>query len=220
MLPQNEIQIQTRDKYPTFEDFSRSVTPGNLSVIYKDVESIEDSVSMQRLMLSDINTIYSDGTTHPAINYIEEWLNYLVNIMSLNKGLQLVTDVAWLILDDYGHFYLTDLKILFKNILKQKYGKFYACVDAQRIMFSFDQYSEERKAVIEQMKKTIRKQEDIINVDQLWKQVKGELWEKLKSEGWNGDKLWEELEKRMKDTFPIRLEKEKQRLSANRNNQQ
>lgn len=211
MIPSTPIQIQVFDKFPTFEIFIEQLKPANLILIYSDINSIEESISEERVTLEDINKIYSSKDMFAGIEYLSRWLNYLQDFLNINNRLTKPYDVAVMIYKDHRHFYLTDLKLIFEKIMRAEYGPFYGSVDSQRLIVSFTSYNVERYKVYKKALHTIRHQ--IVNgEEQLKSNLKEVVWQELQDENMPKDQLWPEFEKRVNERFPKVMESEARRL--------
>lgn len=144
----SEIQLKTRQSYKTYKDFLDDYKPEQLIVIYDDINTIEQSVLCVRLTIDDVDKVYSGDKFSAGIDYLSKWLDFVNRFSNINKPLVEIKAVAIMIFTDYKHLHLSDLKVLFKNLMIGAYGSFYGSVDAQRILTAFATYSMERKKTI------------------------------------------------------------------------
>jgi len=167
MLPldnRTPIQLNVLNLYPTYTRFFNDYKPIQLLVQYNDIKTIRKSVSQQRISINDIDVIYSTAEFKAGIDFINFWIIYLNQFSNIAKPLIETKALAVILFEDYKHFYLSDFKVIFQQIMRSEYGSFYASVDAQRILTAFSKYNELRQ--VEQY--TIRKQilkmgDDFIN---------------------------------------------------------
>lgn len=145
-----EIQLKTRQSYKTYKEFLQDYKPEQLLVLYDDISTVEKSVAGVRLTIDDVDKVYSSDQFSAGVNYLELWLDFVNRFSNINKPLVETRAVAFMIHNDYKHFHLADLKVIFKNLMIGEYGSFYGSVDAQRILTAFAQYaSARRKAILE-----------------------------------------------------------------------
>lgn len=142
------LQQKTLEAYPTFQAFMADYKPEQLLVVYADVRTVLKSVSSIRLALSDIAVLYDNKTLKAGLKYITDWLDFVNRFSNINKPLVETSTVAYMIYNRFGHFYFSDLKILFEKLMCGEFGNFYGSVDAQRILTSFSLYDTERKKQI------------------------------------------------------------------------
>lgn len=144
------LQLKTRLSYPSYKEFMQDYKPEQLLVLYDDINTVSQSVLCVRLTISDVDSVYSGDKFSAGVDYIEKWLDFVNRFSNINKPLIETKAVAYMIYNDYRHFHLADLKVLFKNLMIGEYGSFYGSVDAQRILTAFAQYaSARRKAILE-----------------------------------------------------------------------
>ena len=138
------IQLKTRQSYNTYKNFLVDYKPEQLLVLYDDINSIAQSVVCVRLTVEDVNAVYSYDKFPAGVDYVEKWLDFLNRFSNINKPLVETKAVAYMLYNDYKHFHLADLKVLFKLLMMGEYGSFYGSVDAQRILTAFASYARER----------------------------------------------------------------------------
>jgi hypothetical protein len=126
-------------------------------VQYDDINTIGRSVVKKRVCISDLDECYNDDRAARGIDYLELWLMFLNKFSNLPKPLLETKAVACMIHNEFRHFYLSDLKVIFNKIMKAEYGNFYhGAIDAQRILFSFSQYNIDRQVTIVNVTKTVQ----------------------------------------------------------------
>lgn len=140
-----EIQLRTRQSYQSYKSFMQVYKPEQLLVLYDDINSVQQSVLSVRLTIDDVNKVYSGDKFSAGVDYVEKWLDFVNRFSNINKPLIETKAVAYMIHNDYRHFHLADLKVLFKNLMVGEYGSFYGSVDAQRILTAFAGYNRERQ---------------------------------------------------------------------------
>jgi len=149
-LPINDLnltpmQLMVQNMYPTYPKFMSANGPKQLSIQYPDIKTIRRSVSQPRVSINDISILYSDDKLKAGIDFCDKWLEFLNRLSNIAKPLTETLAVAVIIFNDYRHFYLSDFKVIFEQIMRSEYGSFYASVDAQRILTAFYKYNECRQ---------------------------------------------------------------------------
>jgi hypothetical protein len=150
MLPLDNLtplQLKVLSIYPTYQKFMIDFKPIQLLVQYDDVNTIEQSLSNQRMTIGDICMIYPTDKTNASVDYIREWLSALNRTLNINKPLTDLDPIAYMLYKDHKYLYLTDFKIIFERIVRGDYGMFYGSVDAQLILKSFVNYTGEWKSI-------------------------------------------------------------------------
>jgi hypothetical protein len=148
----SNIKHDTLKIFPDYESFFSGMNPRQLLVSYDDVQTIEQSLSKKRFSLIDMDETYQSLKRVPApapVDYLVKWLDFINDFSNINKRLTELTPVAYMIFKSYGHFYLSDLKLLFERLMRAEYGTFYNSVDAQRILYAFLMYDQERKSFLQ-----------------------------------------------------------------------
>ncbi len=186
-------QLTIFNEYPTYEKFMQDLSPEKLLVVFSDIIYVEQSVSKVRLSLGDINNMYSRSGFNPALDYMIKWIEYLAKFSNLNPLVE-TRAVAFMICDKFSHLYLTDLKLAFEKIIRADYGKlsvFFGSIDAQRLMYSFNQYDIERNAIsnkymqklqeqFSSIREKIEETEKIrIHAEMAAENKKGDFWNKF-----------------------------------------
>ena len=165
MKPTNQltkIQLSIFQQYPSFKDFLTDYHPAQLLVNYDEINTLQQSLSKFRMRIEDIHIIYSEGIRNASVDYVVKWLDFLNKFSNINKQLTELNSVAYMIYKDYKDFYLSDLKIIFERIMRAEYGPFYGSVDAQRILYGFSQYNQERNMLLQKEKSKFNKElEDV-----------------------------------------------------------
>lgn len=196
------IQKKAADRYPRYEDFMKEYHPKQLGIMYQNVCSIEDAASRARLTLEDIYTLYSTDQRHAGIMYINEWLIFLNEFLNINKPLVNTMAVAVMIYPNYKHLYLSDVKVLFEQLVHGLYGTFYGSVDAQRILYAFMQYNLQRQVIqnreLQKYEKKLKKLEEDAR-----EACKKEIYDKIKSTpGITKGELWQKYEQECHKELP------------------
>lgn len=146
------------NKYPSFSEFMKDYAPAELIMAYAQINTINRSVAKERISINDINEAYNDGDKEHGAIYLEEYLKFLNKISNVKNPLPETNTVAYLIFTGYGHFYLTDLKVILNKILKGDFGPFfYGSLEAQFVMSAFEKYDIERKAAERTVANMLRK---------------------------------------------------------------
>ena len=85
-----------------------------------------------------------------GLEYLAMYIAYMNVFLNINKGIpeHIIKQLGYIIYQRYNYFTLADLKLLFDHILESRYGTFYGSIDTQRIISSFYEYANERKAAL------------------------------------------------------------------------
>ena len=166
----NERQENVYQQYPTYENFLAAQGPNQILINFSNIHEIEESISVPRLSIAEMNEIYLRNDFNPGIDYYVKWLNFFNKFSNINKAMpmDIVNWAAIQLYLRYCHFYFADLKVIFEKILEAKYGKFFGSVDTVLIMSAFLQYNEERERLLHKEKER--------------KDIEYESWRKVRSE--------------------------------------
>lgn len=113
------------------------------------------------------------------------WIKSMINVGKELTRNQIVM-TASLIIEDYSHYTLQDVKLVYKNAAKGVYGKMYNVLDPVTIMGWFKEYEKERRGVINQMPNPNNSKDnrfDRKGVEIISNMLKDELDRKKKSVG-------------------------------------
>lgn len=209
------VQKKALDTFPSYQSLLKELPPQQLLVTFDDISNIEQSLSEDRLSLDDMCVIYPNEKIPASVDYLSKWLDYLNRFSNINKVLTEVKAVAHMISKTYGNLYLSDLKVIFERIMRAEYGVFYNSVDAQRIMYSFMQYSIERNQILS--KKRVKfalalekyidgvKHELSVEVNQVMKEKYSDL---------SGPEYWQKKNELSNEIVPERVRKAKEEFTA------
>lgn len=211
MIPQSPIQNDLFQKFPKYELFWEHFKPSNLSLLYEDIVTVEESIAQVRISIEDIRILYSVKNIHAGIDYLSKWVDYLQDFLNINNRLKKVQDVAAVLYRDHRHLYLSDLTIIFNGILGSEYGRFYGSVDSQTIITSFRVYNVSRYNAYLQAYRLIKQLIDS-RLDEIKKTAREAIYEKLVEEGVDKSTRWAELEKRLNQQLPEILKAEEEKL--------
>jgi hypothetical protein len=142
-----------------WEAFYEPCKPENLFSLYFNVKTVYDSISKQRVILGEVTDHYGSikhkkyGNCDFILFYYFEWLNFLNEVSNINKPLpQRETErLARILMVEYYHFYISDLKLILMGILEGEYGKFFGSVDSQLILTAFKEYNMKRRKLIKEL---------------------------------------------------------------------
>ncbi|MFT4073498.1 MAG: hypothetical protein QM654_16430 [Dysgonamonadaceae bacterium] len=151
------IQKTTLEKIPSFQNLLLNMKPANLLLIYSDIDTVEQSVSENRLTIEDLDIIYKSQAKNPGFEYIEIWLSDFETISNIKNPLQDKRTVALFIYKEARKFYFSDMKVIFESLMRGEYGPFYGSVDATRIYSAFTHYRQTRIFEIEKLTQAKKK---------------------------------------------------------------
>lgn len=94
------------------------------------------------------------------------WLAYLNNMLNLNKPMtdDQIEMCAVSITDEFYALKMSDLTLLFRNIISGKYGEFYESLSPAKVLTFFRQYFEDRCELAEQQ--SLRQHKDTTSNDE------------------------------------------------------
>lgn len=110
-----------------------------------------------------IGTFVREKNRDFAEGLVMGWLVYLNDILNLKRPMteDQVELCAVEILNDYHNLKISDLTLLFKNIIAGKYGEFYESLTIPKVLTFFRDYYEERLEI--GMIESQRKHNDFMN---------------------------------------------------------
>lgn len=193
--------------YPTYENFLSVLHPNKMLVAFADITSIEQSISKKRISLEDVDVYYQRPGFSPAVDYLEKWLEFLNQFSNINKPLIEKKAVAFMIYSKRKHFFLTDLKILFCEIMDGRHGTFFGSVDAQRILYAFAQYDIARMQTATKYLQKINDKFDSIK-GEIERREKDRIFAEVEKTTEKGAKRWEIYQKRCNEEIPPIIQKE------------
>ncbi|MDH6355451.1 hypothetical protein M2132_001794 [Dysgonomonas sp. PH5-45] len=179
MIPQTPIQNGLFQKFGNYKAFFNHFKPGNLLVLYEDIDTVEDSLRQERFTLQDIDVLYSTEQFHAGIEYIMEWLEFINIYSNISKPLKDTQLVAFQIYKKHKLLYLTDLKVIFEKMMDGDYGPFYGSIDSTRIHSSFKDYSASRNLAQAKIKGLLQ-DEMRAKLEKLFDDTKGKMLRKYK----------------------------------------
>lgn len=220
MLTNSQGQQNLLDSYPNYKSFIEEYSPNRLSFVYDKIQTIEESVSEERTCIQDLE-VFAPET---SIRYLEEWLEFLNKFSNINKPITAKEPVAQLIFVKYKHLYLSDLKLIFEWLMCGYFGPFYGSVDAQRIISSFEKYSQRRWLVMKEKSNELNRMlEEYMTpkIKEVKIEIENKIFKKYEEEGilFNLKDFEKEVASLLRDEYPQfqKMEEEYiQQLKANK----
>ena len=83
----NERQENVYQQYPTYENFLAAQGPNQILINFSNIHEIEESISVPRLSIAEMNEIYLRNDFNPGIDYYVKWLNFFNKFSNINKAM-------------------------------------------------------------------------------------------------------------------------------------
>lgn len=146
MLSKIDNNRNTLTKIPTSTEFLIKYSPRECLFKFKEVKTIKQALSQNIGSLAQIKKGYGAELQR---EYVSLWIIDLQEKLGVKNKMHvdIITECAELILDEYYYFNLADVNLIFSRAKKGYYGQFYENISMPKILEWFENYSIERSEI-------------------------------------------------------------------------